>query len=68
MTEEMVYKAFYGMFTDAYDFFSDPTDHNVNSYVLGIYDMASAILEKIYEERKKTEANNGSQERYCKSD
>ena len=53
MSEEMVYKALYGVISDAYDYIS--ADNNVGDYITGLYDMASAMLDLIEEDRKKKE-------------
>ena len=53
MSEEMVYKALYCVISDAFDYISE--EQNAGIYVTGLYDMASAIIELIKEDRKKTE-------------
>ena len=53
MSEEMVYKALYGVISDAFDYIAE--EQNAGTYVTGLYDMASAMIELIKKDRKKTE-------------
>lgn len=54
MSEEMVYKAMYYVICDAYDYVAEGGE-KVGPYMVGVYEMASAMLELIKEDRKKTE-------------
>ena len=53
MSEEMVYKAIYYVISDAYDFIAEGGE-KVGTYMVGVYEMASAMLDLIEEDRKKS--------------
>lgn len=54
MSKEMVYKAMYYVISDAYDFIAGGGE-KVGPYMVGVYEMASAMLDLIEEDRKRTE-------------
>ena len=54
MSKEMVYKAMYYVISDAYDYIAGG-DEKVGPYMVGVYEMASAMIELIKKDRKKTE-------------
>lgn len=53
MSEEMVYKALYCVISDSYDYIAEA--QNAGTYITGLFDMASVMIDLIKKDRKRTE-------------